>query len=82
MIFLINLKKKIILYCKGSLAFSVFVLIDTIMDGSECGFKISLMTKRLPTELVNVKTADTENLDEKEIVSVFPVNRHHTILVV
>ena len=39
------------------------------MDGSECGSKISLMTKRLPTELVNVKTADTENLDEKEIVS-------------
>ncbi len=29
----------------------------------------SLMTNRLPTELVNVKTTDTENLDEKEIVS-------------
>ena len=39
------------------------------MDGSECGSKILLMTKRLPTELVNVKTTDTENLDEKEIVS-------------
>ena len=44
-------------------------MIDTIMDGSECGSKILLMTKRLPTELVNVKTTDTENLDEKEIVS-------------
>ena len=29
----------------------------------------SLMTNRLPTELVNVKTTDTGNLDEKEIVS-------------
>ena len=29
----------------------------------------SLMTNRLPAELVNVKTTDTENLDEKEIVS-------------
>ena len=27
------------------------------------------MTNRLPAELVNVKTTDTENLDEKEIVS-------------
>ena len=59
-----NLKKKIQYRFCGFL-----VLIDTIMDGSECGSKISLMTKRLPTELVNVKTTDTENLDEKEIVS-------------
>ena len=28
-----------------------------------------LMKKRLPTELVNVKTTDTANLDEKGIVS-------------
>ena len=29
----------------------------------------SLMTKRLPTELVNVKTTDTANLDEQGIVN-------------
>ena len=29
----------------------------------------SLMTKRLPTELVNVKTTDTANLDEQGFVS-------------
>ena len=29
----------------------------------------SLMTKRLPTELVNVETTDTANLDEQGIVN-------------
>ena len=43
-------------------------LIDAVMDESKCGSKISMKTNRLPTELVNAKTADAENLDEKEIV--------------
>ena len=43
-------------------------LIDAVMDESKCGSKISMKTNRLPTELVNAKTADAENLDAKEIV--------------